>query len=88
VRERVEGFKKDGWCESTQMVALPPHGGDLNGFILLNGERAKLDELRRTDEFESFSMKLSSLMTSYGVIPSVTGEGLDKVAQRQPHLFK
>jgi hypothetical protein len=88
VSERIEMFKKAGWFESSQVVALTPHGGDLNGFILLNGERAKLDELRRTDDFETFSMKLGSMFSSYGVVPCVTGDGLKKVAERQPQMFK
>ena len=60
---------------------------NLNGFFLFNGERAKLDELRRTDAFESFSMKLGMQMQGYGVVPCVTGEGLKKVAQRNPQFF-
>ena len=60
----------------------------LNAFILLKGERAKLDELRRTDMFERFSMHLSTMFDGYGVIPGVTSEGLLKVAQRNPELFK
>jgi hypothetical protein len=85
--ERIEQFKKEGWFESFQTVALTPHGGNLNGFVLFNGERAKLDELRRTDAFESFSMKLGMQMQGYGVVPCVTGEGLKKVAQRNPQMF-
>jgi hypothetical protein len=88
VSERVEGFKRDGWFESYQTIGLTPHGGNLNGFILLSGERAKLDELRRTDAFEALSMKISTFFLGYGVVPGVNREGLEKVAQRNPQLFK
>jgi hypothetical protein len=38
--------------------------------VILNGERPKLDELRRTDDFEKLSMRLMRLFTGYGVIPA------------------
>ena len=87
-RERLAAFKKQGYYESHELIGLTPHSGALNGFILLKGERAKLDELRRTDDFEKFSMRLNRLFVGYGVMPGVTEEGIDKVAQRNPELFK
>ena len=49
-------FQKQGHSSASERVALTPHSGTVNGFLLLFGERAKLDELRRTDEFERFSI--------------------------------
>jgi hypothetical protein len=86
--EIFQRYQRDGWCESVQFVGLTPHGGDLNICILLNGERAKLDELRRTDDFEKLSMRLMRMWTGYGIIPGVTGEGIRKVADRNPEMFK
>jgi hypothetical protein len=86
--EIFQRYQREGWFESVQIVGLTPHGGDLNLFVLLNGERAKLDELRRTDDFERLSMRLDSLFYGYGVTPGVTGEGLGKVVERNPDLFK
>lgn len=88
VRGHIGKLLTDGWFESHDFVALTPHGGDLGGFILLKGERAKLDELRRTDEFERLSMNLNRCFVGYGVVPGVTGEGIDKVSQRNPDLLK
>ena len=85
--EQVEKFKRDGWCEDYEIIGLTPHCGSMNAFFLLKGERARLDELRRTDEFEGFSMRLTRLFTGYGVVPGVTLEGIRKVAERQPNLF-
>jgi len=56
--------------------------------VLLFGERAKLDELRRTDEFEHFSIKLTTLFEGYGVVPGVNGEGLDRAMARNKDLLK
>ena len=85
---QLEHFRSEGWCESCEMFGLTPHCGTLNAFILLKGERAKLDELRRTDAFERFSMHLGTLFTGYGVLPGVTIEGMLKVVERNPELFK
>jgi hypothetical protein len=85
---QLESFKKEGWFESYDIVGLTPHGGNLNSFALLKGERAKLDELRRTDAFERFSMRLGRVLEGYGVVPGLTLEGLRKVQERNPDLFK
>lgn len=86
--EQIRRFEREGWFESHETIGLTPHGGDLNGFILLRGERAKLDELRRTDEFERFSMQMGSLFVGFGVVPGLTGEGIQKLAERNPERFK
>jgi hypothetical protein len=85
---QIEVFAKEGWFESYDVIGLTPHCSNLNGFILLRGERAKLDELRRTDAFERFSMRMGRLLQGYGVVPGVTLEGLKKVHERNPDLYK
>jgi hypothetical protein len=83
----IEGFKKEGWFESYEVIGLTPHFGSTNSFLLLKGERAKLDELRRSDAFERFSMTLARLLDGYGVVPGVTLEGLRGVQERTADLF-
>jgi len=78
----LDAFQREGFFESRESFALTAHGGDLNGFIILHGERAKLDELRRTDEFERFSMRLSSFFSGLGVVPGLNGAGIAKVMER------
>jgi hypothetical protein len=85
---QIEAFQKEGWFESYDVIGLTPHCGNMNGFVLIKGERAKLDELRRTDAFERFSMKLARVFVGYGVVPGVTMEGFKKVRERNPDLFK
>jgi hypothetical protein len=81
-------FQKQGFFEKTERIVLTPHCGTTNGMLLLFGERAKLDELRRTDEFEHFSLKLMTLFDGYGVVPGLTGEGLDRAMARNKDLLK
>ena len=85
--KQLDKLRSEGWCESYDVVGLTPHCGTLNAFVLLKGERAKLDELRRSDPFERFSMELAQLFDGYGVVPGVTLEGMQKVAERNPDLF-
>ena len=79
---KLTEFQKQGYFESLDAAGLTAHGGDMNGFILLKGERAKLDELRRTDAFERLSMTLGSKLDHYGVVPGVTLEGMRQVMER------
>ncbi len=82
--EGVEYLRKQEgkYTERTEVIALTPHGGDLSGAIILFGERAKLDELRRTDEFEAFSMQASRRLSNFGVVPGVNWDGMQAVMKR------
>jgi hypothetical protein len=69
--------------ERMETFALTAHASDLNGGILLFGERAKLDELRRTDEFEAFAMQMGELFDRFGVVPGLNWEGIQQVMKRR-----
>jgi hypothetical protein len=68
--------------ERIETVGLTAHGGNVNGFVLLFGERIKLDELRRTNDFEAFVMKLDELFDGLTVVPGVNWEGIQAVMKR------
>ena len=87
-REMLDKWKKEGRFESSRNFGLTAHGGDLNGFIVIEGNRDKLDELRRTDEFEKFSMQMGMMFDRFGVVPGVTQEGIEAVMKRNPDLAK
>lgn len=70
------------FAERVEPFALTPHGGDLFGGVMMFGERAKLDELRRTDQFEAFSMNLSRRFSHVGIVPGVNWEGIQAVMKR------
>ena len=71
------------WCERMEICALTPHGEGIHGFVLLFGERAKLDELRRTDEFEAFVMKMGEVFSGLGVVPGLNFDGIQAVMERR-----
>ena len=80
----LDKFKAEGFIESTEIVGLTAHRSDMNFFMLLFGERAKLDEMRRTDAFEKFSVRMGSLFDRYGVVPGLNKAGLDLAMKRMP----
>jgi hypothetical protein len=86
-KDLLAKFQKQGFFERSDQIGLTPHCGTTNGMILLHGERAKLDELRRTDEFEHFSLKLMTLFEGYGVVPGMSGEGLERAMSRNKDLM-
>lgn len=86
--EGLAKFQKQGFFERTERVLLTPHCGTTNGMVLLFGERAKLDELRRTDEFERFSMQMMGLFDGYGVVPGLNNEGIEKAMTRNRDLVR
>ena len=66
-----------------EWFALTPHGGSTNFVITLFGERVKLDELRRTDEFEAFVFKLMNNMSGVAVVPGVNSAGIQSAMSRR-----
>ena len=69
-------LQQDGKIDSLDVVLLSPHGGDLAGFALLKGDPAKLDELRRDDEFLRRNARANLIVEGLGVVDAVSGERL------------
>ncbi|MGH7338509.1 MAG: hypothetical protein ACREI7_13085 [Myxococcota bacterium] len=81
-----------GWFDAQQKKGffarwdgfwLTPHGGDLNSAFLCYGDRAKLDEWRRTDEFEAFVFRAGSCLECFGVIPGVNFAAARETMERR-----
>ena len=68
----LESQKKKGFLERWDGFWLTSHGGDLNGAFVCYGERAKLDEWRRTDDFEAWVFRASMSLDGLGVVPGVS----------------
>ena len=83
-QEGVEYLKKcqGKYLDRLEVIALTPHGGSFNGCILAFGERAKLDELRRTDEFEALVFRMMRLFDGLGVVPGLNYEGIQAASAR------
>ncbi|MBA3394811.1 MAG: hypothetical protein H0T89_19345 [Deltaproteobacteria bacterium] len=68
----LESQQKAGWFARWDGFWLTPHGGDMNSAFTCYGDRAKLDEWRRTDAFEAWVFRASTCLSDLGVIPGVS----------------
>ena len=67
-------LQAEGMIESFQTVLLNPHGGDLNGFVLIRGEASKLQDLSATEEWLANTTRSGVLLEGFGVVGGVTGD--------------
>lgn len=78
-------LQQEGKIESFEAAILQPHGGDLAGFVLLRGERAGLDAVASTAEFQTLTVRAGMIVDNIGVIDAAIGselaEGLARFAQ-------
>ena len=71
-------LQQEGTIESFETVLLEPHGGDLQGFILMRGSEEALARLRVDEEFVRLSTRASLIVESIGVIGAALGDGLER----------
>lgn len=77
---RLQG---EGTIESFEPVFLEPHGGDLNGFILIRGDAEKLASLRVSEEFTQFATRATLIVEKFGIV----GADLAERLQRQMEFY-
>lgn len=73
--------QKDGRISGFEVVLLDPHGGDLNGFFLIRGDRGELDTLTASNEWHSHVVRASLHLQGFGSIHGVTGEAVGERMQ-------
>jgi hypothetical protein len=69
-------LQQEGVIEGFETAILEPHGGDLQGFILLRGSEDALAKLRVDDEFVRMTTRATLIVESVGVIGAAIGDGL------------
>jgi hypothetical protein len=70
--------QQDGRIESFEPILLEPHGGGLAGFLLVRGERAKLDAIRTDEEFQRLVARAGVIVEDFGVIVGYGDEALGR----------
>ncbi|MCC7540236.1 MAG: hypothetical protein IT379_28715 [Deltaproteobacteria bacterium] len=83
-----ERWRTEGRFERHEIVTLTPYAGTLNSFVLLFGQREALDALRRTDEFEAFSIALASRVLDLAVVPGLNLEGIQALSARRSSVAR
>ena len=71
-------LQQEGKVDSVETYFLAPHGGDLQGFILLRGDRAKLDEVEATAEFERIQTRAAMVVDRTGAVHAFTGDAVGR----------
>jgi hypothetical protein len=69
-------LQEEGRIESSEIVLLGPHGGDLYGFQLLRGSRENLDAVQADEEFQRITFRADLIVERLGVVPALLGESL------------
>jgi len=70
-------LQQQGEIESFEPVALEPHGGDLNGFLLIRGDLDKLAHVRSSEEFVRMNTRGQLVVQNLGVVGAYTGDELN-----------
>ena len=79
VMEYYQRLQQEGTIESFHTVVLEPHGGDLNGFALLMGDRDKLGKLRWDEEFQRLNARALLVVDRLGVVGATIDGGLGEL---------
>ena len=69
---------QQGNLESFEPAFMQPHGGDLGGFVLIRGERSKLDAMVASDEFIRITMRAQMVVDRMGVVNVSLGGEIEK----------
>jgi len=69
-------MQSDGRIESFDLALLDPHGGELQGYVLLRGSEDQIDAVRRDEHLERVMIKASLVVDDLGLIRAQVGEGL------------
>lgn len=72
----LQRLQDDGSVDSVDVVLLEPHGGDLEGFVLVRGERDTLARLRVDEAFVRVIVGVQLVHQKVGVVGAYTGAGL------------
>jgi hypothetical protein len=72
-------LQQDGEVESFDPVFLEPHGGDLQGFFLVRGEREALAKLRVRDDVMQLNLRAGLIVENFGVVGGSVGAGIDEL---------
>ena len=71
-------LQSDGRIEDFEVALLDPHGGELQGYVMLRGSEEQIDSVRRSEDFQRLMTKASLIVDDLGIIGASIGEGLGR----------
>jgi hypothetical protein len=69
----LHGLKNEGKLDSIDVVLLEPHGGELEGFVLIKGDKTELANLRVSNDFVKMIVGVQLVHTKVGVVWAYSG---------------
>ena len=75
--EYYRALQEQGEVERVDAVLLEPHGGELGGFFLLQGEQAKLAAVRVNEDFQRLTARAGLIVDNLGVVGAMLGSGIE-----------
>ncbi|HUA44838.1 MAG TPA: hypothetical protein VMA77_06405 [Solirubrobacteraceae bacterium] len=86
-------LQEQGQIDRFEAYLLDPHGGDLNGFFLIHGDRTALDAVKSSAEFRRLLVRAGSVIDNLGLVSASSGDALGQqmalfgeVAQELPQV--
>lgn len=79
--EYLQRLQREAAIESVEVVTLEPYGGDLQGFVLIKGEKDSLARLRVNDEFVRLIVGVQLVHSNVRVVGAYTGAEMQQLFQ-------
>lgn len=70
-------LQAEGVISSWGAYFLEPHGGDLDGFFLLHGDRDRLAAARVSEEMDTVIQRAAMVVDRMGVVGAATGARIE-----------
>ena len=77
----LQGLQKEGKSDSIDVILLEPHGGELEGFVLIKGNKDFLAKLRVEKEFIEIIVSVQLVHTKVGVVWAYSGAEMQTLFQ-------
>jgi hypothetical protein len=72
-------LQQEGKIDRFEVFVLEPHGSDLNGFVLITGDKETIAQLRADDEFVSVMVGVQLVHRNVRVVGAYTGAELQSL---------
>ena len=77
----LQGQKEERTIEDFEVVLLEPHGGELEGFVLVKGAKESLAQLRSSPDFLRVIVGVQLVHSKVGVVGAYTGAEMGQLLQ-------